>query len=98
MTDVKFTPEGVKKKLKELDPSSALGPDGVWSKILHDMADALRHPLVEIFTRLLDEGGMPEVWRGAHVCLVFKKGGKGRPVITGRLVLLVSCVRIWRAW
>ena len=35
----------VKKKLKELRPSAAPGPDRVMTRVLHTMADVLASPL-----------------------------------------------------
>ena len=38
LSTVNITPEKVETKLKKLKPTSAPGPDKVWSRILHDLA------------------------------------------------------------
>ena len=79
LTDVEFKREEVEKKLKNIKVAGAPGPDKVWSKVLHDMADQLAEPLTIIYSRLMQEGMVPGVWRLANVCPVFKKGTKGDP-------------------
>ena len=41
LTETRFETDEVKKKLVKLKPSAAPGPDGVWTRILHKMADVL---------------------------------------------------------
>ena len=67
----------VKKKLSNLKPTAAPGPDGVWTRILHKLADVLAKPLSMIFTKLFAEGCVPSIWKKANVCPIFKKGVKG---------------------
>ena len=76
---VRFEREEVEKKLRKVKSSGAPGPDGLWSKVLHDMAEVLAVPLTIIFNRLMEEGGVPQIWRMANVCPIFKKGTKGDP-------------------
>ena len=77
LSEVEFTPEKVNKMLSALKPTAALGPDGVWTRILHQLADTLSYPLSLIFSKLFNEGLVPDLWRRAHVCPVYKKGTKG---------------------
>ena len=79
LEDMQFTESKVRKKLKDLKPSAAPGPDRVWTRVLHTMADVLAYPLAIIFGKLMEEVGVPEVWRKANVCPIFKKGSKGSP-------------------
>ena len=79
LNNVIFTGEKVKEKLARLKPSAAPGPDKVWAKVLHSLADVLAEPLALVFSKLLDEGCVPAIWRHANVCPVFKKGKKGDP-------------------
>ena len=73
---VSFTKEKVSAKLKKLKPSSAFGPDRVWPRILHDLAEDLAEPLALIYSRLLKDRAVPEVWLKSLVCPIFKKGAK----------------------
>jgi hypothetical protein len=79
LTDIRFEREEVEKKLKNIKQSGAPGPDKVWSRVLHDMADILAGPLATIYNKLMEEGGVPLIWRMANVCPIFKKGTKGDP-------------------
>ena len=79
LIDVIITEEKVRKKLAGLKPSSAPGPDKVWAKVLHSLADVLAHPLSIVYSKLLNEGAVPDIWKTANVCPVFKKGSKGDP-------------------
>jgi hypothetical protein len=67
LSDVKFEVGEVEKKLRNIKATGAPGPDRVWSKVLHDMADVLAGPLAIIFNRLMQEGGVPWIWRMANV-------------------------------
>ena len=79
LTEVRFERGEVEGKLKNIKASGAPGPDKVWSRVLHDMAEILAGPLTIIYNRLMEEGGVPAIWRLANVCPIFKKGAKGDP-------------------
>ena len=81
LINVAITKDKVKEKLAKLKPTAAQGPDKVWAKVLHSLADVLAEPLEHVFTKLLEESCVPAVWRTANVCPVFKKGSKGDPGI-----------------
>ena len=65
LTDMRFGVEEVKKKLKNIKADGAPGPDRVWSKVLHSMADILAEPLAIIYNKLMGEGNVPCIWRMA---------------------------------
>ena len=79
LSEMRFEERQVVKKLKGIKPTGAPGPDKVWSRVLHDMADALGRPLAIIYNKLIEEGHVPSIWRRANVCPIFKKGTKGDP-------------------
>ena len=79
LTSVKFTKEKVSAKLRKLKPTSAPGPDKVWTRILHDLAEELAGPLAIIYTRLMEDKAVPDIWLWSHVCPIFKKGSKSDP-------------------
>ena len=70
------TPEDVFKKLSNLNPSKAAGPDGLHCKFLYELRDILCEPLASFFNRSLQAGEVPTQWRQAHVSPIFKKGDK----------------------
>jgi hypothetical protein len=69
-SSVTFDQQTVQKRLENLKPSSAPGPDGVWPRVL---------PLALIFTKFFQEGSVPSIWKQANVTPIFKKGVKGNP-------------------
>ena len=79
LSSVDFTEEKVLTKLKKLRPTAAPGPDRLWTRVLHDLADVLASPLAIIYTRLLQEKAVPDIWLKSLVCPIFKKGTKSDP-------------------
>ena len=77
LSDMSFLKENVCKKLKKLNTTTVLDPDGVLARILQKMADPMSLPPSIIFQGQLDEGKVPYIWRMANVCQIFKKGTKG---------------------
>ena len=73
LNSVNFTPDSVLKKLKKLNPNSAPGPDGLWTRIIHSTADVICKPLAIIYTKCLEEGEVPPEWKTANVAPIFKK-------------------------
>ena len=89
LSSVNFTAEKVKAKLKKLKPTSAPGPDRVWTKVLHDLAEVLASQLATIYTKLLEQRSVPEIWLKSMVCPILRKEPK---VIQGTTDLSVSPV------
>ena len=77
--DIIFTEEEVRRKIVNLKPGSAPGPDGVTTKILQDFGFHLSVPLTMIYNRSMTSGDVPEDWRVANVVPIFKKGAKNLP-------------------
>ena len=74
-----ITTEKVKKKIKELKPNSAAGPDGIHPKLLKECVNEIAPVLAMIFRKSMDSGEVPEEWRQANVIPIFKKGSKAAP-------------------
>ena len=74
-----LTREAISKKLSNLNPSKAMGPDGILSFILKTFSEELSLPLLYIFNKSLSEGVVPEAWKLAEVTAIFKKGDKTEP-------------------
>ena len=52
LTDVTISAEKVRKNLAKLKPSAAPGPDKVWARVLHSLADLLAEPLAYMYRKL----------------------------------------------
>jgi hypothetical protein len=79
LEDIRAEVSTVKKKIKELKPASAPGPDGIGSMFLKELADQIAEPLTKIFNKSLASGDVPDDWRDAHVTPIYKKGMKSDP-------------------
>ena len=79
LVSVDFSPGVLEKKLKQLKPTSAPGPDKLWPRVLHSLADVLSIPLAMVYTRCLSEGTVPPEWKRANITPIYKKGSKGSP-------------------
>ena len=69
----------MKKKLLKLQEDKAHGPDNIHPAVLRNCADTLSKPLSMIFNKSMQEGLLPEDWKSATVCPIFKKGDKSDP-------------------
>ena len=76
ISDLFITEAMVKKKLKLLNPNKSSGPDGLHPRILSELSEIISKPLSLIMQKSLDEGILPQDWKDAHVCPIFKKGKK----------------------
>jgi len=66
----------VKKKIKNLRPHAAAGPDEIGPRLLQELSEELAGPLARIFRDSLATGEVPEDWRRANVTPIYKKGAK----------------------
>ena len=69
-----ITSEGVHKLLKNVNPSKAMGPDGIPNTVLKTCAEELAPSISAIFQKSIDTGTLPEDWLSANIAPVFKKG------------------------
>ncbi|KAI8479428.1 hypothetical protein Bbelb_428470 [Branchiostoma belcheri] len=74
LEDIIITTAGVEKLLRNLDPSKASGPDQLSPRILREVATEIAPLLAFLYQISLDKGVVPNDWKCAHVCPVFKKG------------------------
>ena len=59
-----------------LDANKASGPDGIHNTVIKNCAETIIRPLKIIFSRSLEEGIFPTIWKSANICPVYKKGDK----------------------
>ncbi|KGL83727.1 RNA-directed DNA polymerase from mobile element jockey, partial [Tinamus guttatus] len=69
----------VREHLRKLDTHKSMGPDGMHTRVLRELADVIAKPLSIIFERSRRMGEVPEDWKKANVTPVFKKGKKEDP-------------------
>jgi len=73
-----ITTEKVKKKIASLRNNSAPGPDGISPKILKNTTDQIAPVLAMIYRKSLARSEVPEEWRQANICPIYKKGSKAK--------------------
>ncbi len=76
LCDIQFDASTVYRKLNKLREDKAMGADGLSPRLLLLIKEQLTVPLNMLFRKSLDEGQVPEDWRTANVCPIFKKGKK----------------------
>jgi hypothetical protein len=74
LEDILVHEEGVKRLLRNLDPSKAPGPDGISARVLKELADEIAPILTLIFRVSLETGQVPADWKDANVSPIYKKG------------------------
>ena len=92
--DTIITEELVEKKLRELNPHKAQGPDQIPPKVLKELYKELTKPLTILFKKSLDSGKIPEDWKFAEVTAIFKKGNKTDPGNCRPVSLTCICCKI----
>ena len=80
MDDIVVGVDEVLKVLSNLDPSSALGPDGIHNTLLKRCAPSLVVPLVILISKSLTSSVIPTEWKISQVVPIFKKGRKAEPL------------------
>ena len=91
LENIQITEEKVHKKLKNLNPSKAMGMDGFHPRVLKEASQELSKPLAMLFSKSLEEGYLPDDWKCGQVSPIFKKGSKSSPA-NYRPVSLTSVV------
>ena len=78
-TEIYISVDEVKKKLQQLDPNKAQGPDKIPAKVLKELSEELALPLTVLFSKSLEKGILPSDWKKAEITAIFKKGNKTDP-------------------
>ena len=79
MPDISLTRKGVEKILKKLNVSKAMGPDNISPRILKELAFELSEVLAHFFQQSLSIGVIPNDWKTANICPLFKKTDRTIP-------------------
>ena len=78
--DINITENGVHKLLKNLNPNKAAGPDNITPRVLKELATHIAPILTIIFRCSYQTSEVPDIWKSANICPVYKKGKKYDPI------------------
>ena len=92
--NTRFTPHQIKRKIRELKPFSAAGPDGIGPQLLKKLQDALEQPLASVMNKSMITGEVPKDWKAANVTPIFKKGSREDPGNYRPVSLTAVCCKI----
>lgn len=76
MAQINITPNGVTKLLQNLKANKAAGPDGITPHFLKTVAVEITPALTMLYQACIKQGKVPQDWKNAHVCPLFKKGDR----------------------
>ena len=76
LTDLRIEETDIKKVIEKLKPNKSPGPDGIHPKFIRNIGDSIATPLGIIFNASLQQRKLPDPWKQAKVCSIFKKGNK----------------------
>ena len=74
--DINITENGVHKFLKNLNPNKAAGSDNITPRVLKELATHIASILTIIFRYSYQTSEVPDIWKSANICPVYKKGKK----------------------
>jgi hypothetical protein len=77
--DVAWTVEDVVKACDNVRGKTALGSDHIHPAFLKHGGDMLHECLVVLFNAIWNTGHVPDAWREANVCSLYKKGSRTDP-------------------
>ena len=80
MPDLDIHVQQVETMLLDLDPFTAVGPDGIHPRVLKSCAPVLSYPLTIIYRRSLSERKLPAHWKKSVIIPIHKKGAKYDPL------------------
>ncbi|CAI2739050.1 unnamed protein product [Dicrocoelium dendriticum] len=76
---VEMSADVVAKGIRELDPNSSPGPDGLHPLFLRTVADFIAAPVCRIFRHSLEVGRLPIAWKVGIVKPIHKGGDRQNP-------------------
>ena len=76
LKNITIRKEDVLKKINKLKKTKSPGPDEIFPRVLKECREQISGPLVNLFTKSLDTGVVPDLWKQANVVPIFKKGDR----------------------
>ena len=88
--NIPFDREDIKDSINQLSPNASPGPDGVPAIMMKKCRDSLIDPLLILWSKSMESGVIPEIFRTAHVTPILKPGAAKAKPVSYRPVSLTS--------
>ena len=76
MKEMKIEKKDIVKETQKLKPNKSPGPDGIHPKLIRNLGETIAEPLALIFNKSLELKCIPDQWKQAKICAIYKKGNK----------------------
>ena len=76
LSNIEFSPQDVYRALVDLNPSKAMGHDGISPSVLNFCANSLVYPIYNLFKQCLLSQTIPNEWKIHKICPIHKKKDK----------------------
>ena len=94
MDNITITPKGVATLLAGLNTAKAVGPDRIHPRVLKELANELCHVLCHLFQQTMSSGIIPEDWKKANICPLYKKNERSLPSNYRPVSLTCICCKL----
>ena len=91
LSSINITSDETLTGILSLNPTKAMGGDGIPPLILKLIAPAILDPIHHLFSSCLSEGYLPKEWRRHYITLIHKSGARSQ-VSNYRSISLLCCI------
>ena len=78
LAEIEINKDIVLEKLNSINVNKCQGPDEIHGKIIYEIRHEIAEPLTKLFKLSLETSTVPQDWRDANVCPLFKKGSRAK--------------------
>jgi ribonuclease HI len=87
----KFRRHELENAIKKLKKETSPGNDGITNEMLQHLGEATKKKLLNIFNKSWKTGQIPEIWKHAVICPIYKSGKQKTDPKSYRPISLLSC-------
>jgi hypothetical protein len=79
LNNILISDKDIEQAIDKIKNSKSPGPDNIHPNLIKNCKKQLIKPLRIIFTKSLQQGGLPSIWKRANVTAIFKSGNNSKP-------------------